>query len=290
VIRMSGCSRLASKLGALFLVAGVAGVHCLQASAEGDVLNFVRADNDGAQQAMQKQLRRVFEPMLKVELSFAKRVSKPTDEERRELIAAAVKWLDEFIVDFVKNQDQNEQQMLIQGMQRVVIGGPKNSADPRDLIQKGVARLVAEKLPAEKAAAYLVEVGKRDEFYRETIVSNLMVQLDDKILLASEQRESISKAMLTQWDDKWPPSLEAFQYASHYGLSMPRDAIRPELTPAQQEVFDQIQATTQQVIFGGMGMDGNEQVIGDVDLKERPDAVQPIVARPVADKAEKVAN
>jgi hypothetical protein len=246
--------------------------------------------NAAAQNALQQQVHRMLEPMLKVELSFVIRVTQPTDGERQALIAAAVKWLDQFADEFSKKQDRNEQQMWLQGVQRVVIGGPRDTEDPRETIQRGVAKLVAETLPDEKAAIYEKEADQRAEFERNATVANLVEQLDDDLILSPEQRDKITAALIEHWDMKWAPQLESFAIGRNYFLPVPNQWVRPELTAAQRKVFDELNNSSQRIIFGGLtfGFQGND-FINDVDLdvgapatEKSPDASQPDAGDPSA--------
>jgi len=249
----------------------------------------VRAQPDAAaQKALQQQIRKTLEPMLKAELSFANRVAKPSDEERRALIAAAVKLLDQFANEFAQKQDRNERQMWLQGMQRVVIGGPRDTEDPHEMIERGVAKLVAEMLPAEKVAAYKKQADLRDAFRRDATVANLVAQLDEKLILAPEQREKITVALTEHWDAKRAPQIESFSLGRNYFLPVPKQWVRPELTAAQQTLFDRLNNSSRQIFFNGMGIRGQgDEFIDDIDLEERPPtadetpaANQPVTADP----------
>jgi hypothetical protein len=249
--------------------------------------------NADAQKALQKQLRQAFEPMLKVELSFACRVAKPTDTERDKLISASIIWFDDFVAEFVTKQDQNEQQMWLQGLRQVVIGGANESTDPHQLIQQGVAKLVDETLPAEKAAAFKNEADLRADFYRDAIIANLVVQLDDKLTLSPAQGRKISSSLHEQWDEKWPPQIESFTYSSNYFMPSPKQAVRPELSDAQRAVFDQLSHASQRIMVRAAGFGaGDMEVIDDIKLKEEPVAANELrlLEPPVPANADQITN
>lgn len=238
-----------------------------------DLIQIAPQPNAAAQNALRQQIRKMLEPMLKVELSFVNRVAKPSDAERRALVAAAVKWLDQFTDEFAKKQDRNEQQMWLQGVQRVVVGGPRNTEDPRETIERGVAKLVAETLPAEKAAVYEKQAAQRAEFERDAAVANLVEQLDEKLILAPEQRQRITSSLTEHWDQKWAPQIESFALGRNYFLPVPKQWVRPELTAAQRTVFDRLNNSSRRVIFGGLPFGGlGKEFIDDIDLTEQPPA------------------
>ena len=84
--------------------------------------------NAAAQNAIQQQMRKFLEPMLKTELSFAARATDLNQDERRKLAADGKAWFEKFLVDFLKKQDPNQQQMLLQGMQGVWFGNQQQKA------------------------------------------------------------------------------------------------------------------------------------------------------------------
>jgi hypothetical protein len=238
------------------------------------------APNAMVQNALQKRLRMSLEPILKVELSFAIRAAKPTDDQRRALIAAAAIWLDQFADEFAQKKNQNEQQMWLQGLQQIVIGGPPEGGNPRTEIESGVAKLVEKTLPEEKAAAYKKEAKEREAFRREATVDQLVEQLDEKLILSAEQRAKIASSLSAHWDSKWAPELESFQFGGSYFMPVPGQWVQPELTPAQRIVFDRLNSSSRQIIFGAMALGRNGGLIDDVDLPAEPVAAEPAPAGP----------
>lgn len=230
--------------------------------------------NPGNQNPLQRQIRQHLEPILKVELSFVNRVAGLSDDERRALVAASVKWLDEFVVDFVKNQDRNQQQMWLQGVQGVVIGGDRTSGDPRESIARGVSELVAATLPKEKAAAYEKECAERAEFYRDVTIANLVQSLDEKVILSREQRKSITESLKKHWATDWAPQLEVFLIGNDAWISFPDEYIVPELTASQRAVLSRVNRISGRMFWGGTmpGMGG--EVIDDIDLADVPSAAE----------------
>ena len=146
----------------------------VQANRARAIRNVLLAPVGENRQPLVDQLRRHLEPNLKVELSFINRAAELNDDERRALVSASVKWFNDFIVDFVKNEDPNEQQLLIHRMQGVVVGGVRNATDPRESVQQGLAKVAAATLPKEKVDQYESECAKRAKFYREVTVVNLV--------------------------------------------------------------------------------------------------------------------
>jgi hypothetical protein len=233
------------------------------------VFNVFPAAVAEVQPPVADQIRRHLEPLLKVELSFASRAADLNDPQRRALVAAARKWFDEFVVDFAKGQDRNEQQLWLQGMQHVIVGRRRGSSiDPRESIESGVAKLVADTLPKEKVAAYEHERATRAEFYRDVAIANVVACVDEKLLLSPEQRLDVTDELAENWDSDLVPGVEVFTV---YPETIP-DAIdlwvRPELTASQRTLLNRMNKLPNQGFIGGMAVGGEGEVIDDIDLDE----------------------
>jgi hypothetical protein len=231
-----------------------------------------------------QQMRGQLEPMLKSELSFATRAADLNDDERRALIAASKKWLDVFVVDLAKNQNPQQQQMWMQNMRGIVIGGnqPKGD-DPRTSIQKALVDLIRAAAPPEKVAAYVEECRKRTEFEHRVAVDNLVERLDQKLILSPDQRTKIAAALLEHWDESWAPQLEIFAINMQMWPTVPDEWVVPELSESQRAALKTLTRVSGRMMVGGMafGMDGD--VIDDINLDEAgpladaPEAAAPAV-------------
>lgn len=239
------------------------------------------------QKAVQQQMRKLFEPMLKTELSFAARVTDLNQDERRKLTADGKAWFEKFLVDFLKKQDPNQQQMLLQGMQGVWFGNQQQKTEgPRDAIRVGVAKLVKDTLPKEKVAAYTDECRKRDEFARQVSVDNLVERIDEKVKLSPDQWKKITKSLNEHWDKNRDPQLEAFALNQAMWPGAPHQWVLPELSPAQQAVLKRINTMSGRMfihggVFGQM-FGGDGEVLNDMNVEVNVDVnvevVQPAAA------------
>lgn len=227
---------------------------------------------NAAQNAVQQQMRKVLEPILKVELSFAARTTDLNRVERKKLIADGKEWFEEFLVDFLKKQDPNQQQMLLQGIQGVWFGNQQQKpANPRDAIQSGVAKLVKDSLSKEKVTTYLNECRNRNEFARQVSVDNLVERMDEKLKLSPDQWKKITKLLNEHWDKNRDPQLEAFALNPSMWPGAPDEGVLSELSPSQKAVLKRINTMSEQLfinggIFGQM-FGGDNAVIEDVDLE-----------------------
>jgi hypothetical protein len=221
---------------------------------------------------VEKQMRKMFEPMLKAELSFASRAAGLDDKERKKLVEDTKKWFDSFVVDFMKNMDPNQQQMFLQGVRGVWFGGPRGPqpANPRDALRAGISKLAENSFPKEKLAAYKEECRKRDEFSRQTAVDNLVVRIDEKVKLSPDQWRRISKSLNDHWDTNRQPQLEAFVMSNSMWPGAPNEWVLPELSVAQQAVLRRLNSYSGHVWFGGGIMGGmfgaDAAVIEDIEI------------------------
>jgi hypothetical protein len=209
---------------------------------------------------MAQQFRAQFEPMLKVELSFVNRVSKLSDEERKNLITKGNAWLKKFIADYAKQGGQP------QAMGVWMANGRRQVNDPRESIQAGVAKLVKAELPKEKAKKYAEEGKKRAEFNKRAFVDNLVMRIDNELILSPEQRDKIAKSLTEQWDKNWQSQLDMFVHGMDMWPAVPDQWIRPHLSPVQQIAWGRLNKQQGHAFFGGFAHQG--QVIDDIDLKE----------------------
>jgi len=239
--------------------------------------------NPAAQNAIQQQLRKMLEPMLKAELSFAARATDLNLAERKKLSADGKAWFEKFLVEYLKKMDPNQQQMLLQGMQGVWFGNQQQRTEsPRDAVRTGIAKLVKDTLPKEKVATYSDECRKRDEFARQVAIDNLVERIDEKVKLSPDQWQKIAKTLQAHWDNSRDPQLESFALNQSMWPGAPVQWVLPELTPAQQAVLKRVNARSGQVFFNGgifgQMLGGNVEVVDDIDVEVNVEAAQPAAA------------
>jgi hypothetical protein len=214
----------------------------------------------GAVPGIEQQLRAQLEPMLKVELSFANRACKFTDDQRRRVITNSNDWLTTFCNVYAK---QGGQQFIQGGW---IGGGQRPVSEPRASIEKNVARIVKAEVPREQADLYAAECKKRSEFSLQTSIDLLVTRIDHELILSPEQREKISQSLAENWNQSWAPQIEVFMHGMDVWPNVPDRFIRPHLSATQQVAWSKLNKHSGNVFFGGMGNEG--QVIDDIDLKE----------------------
>jgi hypothetical protein len=213
------------------------------------------------------QMRKMLEPMLKTEISFAVRAMDLSAPEKKKLVAASKQWFDKFLPEFIKKQDPNQQQMMLQGAQAIFFGNQERPENPRESIRRQMAKLIPAAFSKEKAKAYAAECRKREEFAHQVAVDNLVERLDERVKLSPDQWKKITKSLNEHWDKKHEPQLEAFVYNNNMWPGAPDQWVLPELTSAQKNVIKRINTMNGQIFFGGgmLGafMGGDAGVIDD---------------------------
>jgi hypothetical protein len=229
-----------------------------------------KAGPAAAQNGVEQQMHKQLEPMLKTEISFAARAAELKDDERRALIIAGKKWFDSFVADFVKNQDPNQQQMMLQGGgQMIWFGGPdRKVTDPREAIRKGLLNVATSTLTKEKSQAYADESKKREEFIRKVSIDNLVARIDEKVDVSADQRKKITESLTANLDKAHQPQLEAFAMNGNMWPGGSKESALPELTAAQKAVFNRLNSAAGQMFFGGNLFNVQGVEIDDVDLDE----------------------
>ena len=210
-----------------------------------------------------QQLRAQFEPVVKVELSFAIRACKLEGDQRKSLIAAGEKWLDEIVKDSQKQQPNRGQVQIWFGGGRQAQG----NSDPRGAIARGIAEAAKGVLTPEQIEIHEQESKQRENAYREAIAATLVVRMDEKLALSAQQRQKLTEAFTQEWDAKWAPPLEIFMYNNDVWPAIPDKVVSPHLTPAQWEIWTRLAKNAQNVHFGGWGLGDNAQVIDDVEFE-----------------------
>ena len=218
-----------------------------------------------------QQLRAQFEPIVKVELSFAIRACKLEGEQRQKLIAAGGKWLDQFI-DGTNKQQPNQPRVLNFQWPGAQVEG---ASDPRGEIGKGIAEVTKSVLTPEQVAVYEQESKQRENAYREAIAATLVVRMDEKLALSAQQRQKLTESFTQEWDAKWAPPLEIFMYNNDIWPAIPDKVVSPHLTPAQWEIWTRLTKNSQNMHFGGWGLGENGQVIDDVEFEKPAEPAEP---------------
>ena len=230
-----------------------------------DVAEILRADAEKEpDEAELAPFLAQFQPLLKMELSFANRVCELTDEQRTAAIADSKDWLTGFVRDYVKKQRQPQNDggwMLVgQRMQRPA------DANPRSSIEEGVAVSVKKHLKPEQAAQYDAELAKRREFHQQAAAENLIAAIDEKLFLSADQRQKISDELTEHWDESWGVQLDNLVHMGNYLPQVPDKHVVQHLNADQRKVWNGIQKVHFGPAFGNEQNWIGGQAIDDINL------------------------
>ena len=228
-------------------------------------IQWVVGNADGDENPQAAAMRAQFEPLVKIQLSFANRVCRWTKEQRVAAIAAANAWLDEYARESAKNN--NRQQFA--GAIMFINGDGPRGAGAAPPVEKKLQEKLQGAMTEEQRAEYDAQRAKRDAFRTEAAIDNIVAQMDRLLSLTPEQRRKVRDSLHESWKDNWGPQLEVFIHMTEYAPAFPDENVLPHLTPAQRDVWRGVQRiSVQGVNFGGGGLGGNVPPIDDVDLRE----------------------
>ncbi|MCH5375468.1 MAG: hypothetical protein JJ992_15970 [Planctomycetes bacterium] len=181
---------------------------------------------------MEKQYLPRFQSLWKAEIAFVQRVCRP-DQAQREKIEAAK--------DRCTAAAAREYTIAYSGVRAVAdpFGGviANRAVDPRELIRKQMARLVADGLGSEKLAAYQDECERRDAHRKHAAVLNLVARLDEELLLSAEQRDKLMESLRSHYQDGWGQSLTVLLNNRQYLPSIPDQYVVSILNETQRAVW-----------------------------------------------------
>lgn len=215
-------------------------------------------------------LRAQYGPLLKAELSFANRVCEFSNEQRRQAIAAGVKWLTEFArAQLVGNQIQRGGLFAFFGAQ------PQRPADPVVTAESQIADIVRSVLTDEQKQQYESQLAQRSSFQRQAVIDNVIAKMDEHMDLSVEQRAKLTKTLLARWDENWAPPLDSFVHMGEYMPSIPDEYVAPHLSDEQKQIWNGLQKISfgrenfeNMDVFGGVGLDDIDLTDVDTDATE----------------------
>ncbi len=177
--------------------------------------------------AAQNYLMR-FRPILRAEYHIVRAVCRPTPEQRKAIARDAEKMVRKAAEDYVAKRN------------RPMKVAERAALDPRRQIRDGLADLVAKHCSGEAADRYRQEMARRAEARKRIAARNLVVLLDQRLILAPDQRVKIEGSLIEHWDDSWSPSLLSIGMNTRYFPTIPDPYIAPFLNEAQKTVWQAI--------------------------------------------------
>ena len=208
------------------------------------------------------QFTEQFRALFRVEYYFIRGVCELTKDQRKQLAH-----LGEPTVKTVARQFVEGQQKMMRGGFRP---GMQQYPDARKLMEEELTKATAGFLTPEQQSRYRQEVEQREASRKKLVIDNLVAKLDQELVLTSEQRESMVKALAAKWDKNWGQSLDMLTNIDNFFPAVPDEAVAPILTDAQKEVWRRF-PRNQNVFFGvniGMGGIMENDPLDDPELVE----------------------
>ena len=201
-----------------------------------------------------------WEPLAKAEVSFAKRICRLDDEQRRRVVLAVKAALRKHARELIKNNNQGNAALGI-GVQGIVVfnginirGQIPNAAES---LPHKVTDAIRGLLTAPQRRDYDVELKQRQEFALQTAAENLVSMIDARVHLSAQQRQELVEGLTKSGDQSWSPPLSQFinMDGANYLPQLPDVLVLPHLTAEQKEAWRSVQKVT----FGGGDEGGFQQ-------------------------------
>jgi len=218
-------------------------------------------------QQFSQQLR----PILRGEYHVVVTVCKLSNEQRRQLAREGEQILRATAKKFAELQ-QNPRAVFVNNRRT-------NTPNPRIMIQEGMVNSAKAHLSAAELKSYQKELDKRNASRREVTIRNVVARLDQDLILTALQREKLTEALTTNWNEEWCPAVEMFIVFNQFVPFIPDQYVTPYLNLTQKKVWDGTQK--QQLNFWGVfGFVGNmiDDLPLDDELEEARKAVDPPAA------------
>lgn len=176
-------------------------------------------------------------PLMNVELGFVKRVCKPTEQQKKEIAAAAEKCL-QGMIDMAGGRNA----AVMGGFQgRLVVAMDANgqplSDNPWSRVRRDLAEAIRPLLSEQQLADYTAELEKRERFRREAAVGITLELLDRHLALTGEQREVLSERLLEKWPEAENLAIETYLNNPQYVPPVPEVVVQRVLDDAQKRVW-----------------------------------------------------
>lgn len=223
---------------------------------------------EDAQKAEQRELiRKMFLPVLQVELSQFKRVGRPSDEVLQQAIDQGQKALTEF-ADKHATDKQNGQIMLgnvralVANGNVIQMGNGQNELS-RDVLEVGIRQRLKPLLDDEQKKRYQAELDQLEDYKRDSVIDFIVNILDEQLNLTAEQHEKITKKLQETWKSNWEAQLQLLPNFEHYLPTLPAESVRPYLNDDQLHIFSDIR----QLNFTAHMQINNQFIIKDIELE-----------------------
>ncbi len=174
-------------------------------------------------------------PLVNSEVSFIKRVCKPTDEQMTAIVAAATEAY-EATGDLVGNPNQGFQGRVLEN--NAQIRGPNNEQlkeNPYHRIRKDAAKYLQPLVTEKQFARYQTESTQREKFERKAVVGVILGLIDAKIAMTEKQRTEMTNLMMLEDDGYDLQTITTYIYNPQYLPTIPPQIVHKVFTKKQRD-------------------------------------------------------
>lgn len=209
-----------------------------------------------ARKQFEAQYGRHFDQIVRTELHFVRIVCQPTREQYEVM---------ENDADLVRAKAIDKFALIQQGRNR---GNRSNDTDTRKPIAEGLLASVKKNLSPDQVSAYERELLARKNAYKDITVLVTAANLDQKLVLNSDQRTQVTKVLDDNWNPAWG-SMGMLLYGGQYFPDVPDAKLAPILTSTQKKILRTVNQQSQ--VFFGFNIGMNQGVaIPDEQWDDEP--------------------
>lgn len=218
--------------------------------------------NEVLAQSFEQQFGRQFQHLYRTELHLLRVVCKLTKPQYQKAAAdgePALKATKQKFLGYWRDQQQGKWDR-----------SDSSQADPRETLSAELVKALQKTLTPEQAAVYKKERDLRTAAQRRAVVRTLIVMMDRRLVLSTEQRDKIHEVLDKNWNDSWYTFVVRF--GGNYFPTMPDAKILPILNDDQKNIWNGIQKPNIRYGFYGLGIGnvGEFEETWDDDVPDKP--------------------
>lgn len=180
-------------------------------------------------------------PYVNAELSFIKRVCRPTVAQMNKIVTEATKSY-RGLADLINDEREGQAVMVMNGLARqnqpIRFVGPNQeqlSENPFVRIRNDAQAYLKPCVSDEQYQDYVDESKMRTDFERKAAIDIAIGYLEDRLALTEDQREKIFDTFMKSWDDIDIQWIQMYLHNPQFMPSIPTDLIRKILTAEQKQ-------------------------------------------------------
>ena len=204
-----------------------------------------QADEKGKDDKKSKPVKppKFLRDLVNGEMSFIKRVAKPTDEQMDEIVDRARTMLQEVADDIVHpaNKPVRWQQgdLLIYGPR-----GERLTENPFDRIPVEFTKMLERILEKDQFQQYQREAKQREKVERELSVKAALRALDHRVVLTQSQYDELYELLLEKWKEVDLGAVTIYSRRNQMVPSIPKDLTDQVLNQRQKGVWKEARTGT----------------------------------------------